>query len=114
MTGLRPIRSEMPETMKLPSVAEMPSVPMSHPICAGENPRTFVKNKGVNAQQITRYDTNRMEMQTQICIFRSAKISLKRRRNDCRGSEEGAATVAGSSMKHHKRNAETRPGMPAR
>src|SRR5271170_4912263 len=98
ITGLRPIRSEMPDTKKLPNVAETPKVPISQPICVGVNPRSFVKNNGANAQQITRYDTRMMAMQAHKGIFRWAQISLKRLSNDWRGSDAAAAGAAGSSM----------------
>ena len=54
ITGLRPTKSESPGTTKLPIPAEIPSVAISQPITDGSKPRTWVRNNGMNAQQITR------------------------------------------------------------
>src|SRR5271170_4198649 len=69
-TGLRPRASEIPDTTKLPTVAEIPSVPISQLIVVGSKPRTLVRKSGVNVQQITRYDTKRMAISPQRIMLR--------------------------------------------
>ena len=48
------MRSDSPETTNAPTVAEMPSVPISQPIVSGSYCRTLVRYSGMKAQQTTR------------------------------------------------------------